>query len=139
MLEDQENAANMTSLDSRKKYLNIHLDDDIELSAGKKNNLMDRSGRDGYGSMDMTSDSGKSPRYEINPILLKKLAEKQQNVLMMEIFPSGDSVYKEMSLRELLSYINKEANAIDTDFAKNNTPINSNGGNKGITRGLSRL
>eukprot|EP01035_Chromulina_nebulosa_P018929 gene18929-24736_t len=60
----------------------------------------------------------------INPILLKKLADKQQTVLVVEITPNSDTTYKQLSLRDLLAYINKEAVTIDASNSKPNGTIN---------------
>lgn len=43
----------------------------------------------------------------------QRTADKQPNVLMYEITSHGDSQYKEMTLRELLKYVNDEATKID--------------------------
>lgn len=39
--------------------------------------------------------------------------EKQSTIMMYEITTDGESDYKEMTLRELLNYVNKESAAID--------------------------
>ena len=63
-----------------------------------------------------------SSHQTVNPILLKKLADRQQTMSMVEITPDGAHKCIQMSLRELLVYINKEAISIDNNGAvsKNN-------------------
>ena len=57
----------------------------------------------------------------VNPVLMKRLAERQQNALMIEILSSGERKYVEMSLRDLLAYINKEASSIDAAMKKHSS------------------
>jgi hypothetical protein len=51
----------------------------------------------------------------VNNFATKRL-EKLQPILIYEITADGDSVYKNMTLRELLYYVNNEADEIDEEY-----------------------
>lgn len=53
----------------------------------------------------------------LNPFLTKRLFEKTQNVLILDMTPNGESEYKEISLRNLLNKIN-ELSPIDNRGSK---------------------
>ena len=61
----------------------------------------------------------KSP-VAINPFLLKKL---QKSVLMMEITSEGESSTREIMLRDLLLYINKEASKYEPNGNQKRTDL----------------
>lgn len=63
-----------------------------------------------------TMQSYESTNETVNPLLLKKLNDRQQSVMMLEITADGNGDYKMMSLRELLSYINSIATEIDNKY-----------------------
>ena len=42
----------------------------------------------------------------LNPFLAKRLFEKNQNVLVLDMSPDGTSEYKDISLKNLLNMIN---------------------------------
>ncbi len=50
----------------------------------------------------------------VNNFSVRRQNEKQSTIIMYEITSDGESDYKEMTLRELLNYVNKEAAAIDS-------------------------
>jgi hypothetical protein len=72
----------------------------------------------GINSFEMSADfeSYESTSETVNPLLLKKLHDRQQNVMMLEITSDGNGDYKLMSLRELLAYINNIATEIDNKY-----------------------
>lgn len=49
----------------------------------------------------------------VNNFSARRQNEKQSTIIMYEITSDGESDYKEMTLRELLNYVNKEAATID--------------------------
>jgi hypothetical protein len=49
----------------------------------------------------------------VNNFSVRRQNEKQSTIIMYEITSEGESDYKEMTLRELLNYVNKEAATID--------------------------
>lgn len=71
----------------------------------------------------------------INPILLKKLQDRQQSVLVLEVTNDGAGDYKLMSLRELLLYINGIAKDIDSKYNANILPKNPSIGRNGVAEG----
>lgn len=50
---------------------------------------------------------------DVNNFSSARKTEKQSTIMMYEITTDGESNYKEMTLRELLNYVNKESAAID--------------------------
>jgi hypothetical protein len=66
-------------------------------------------------NMDINVDDIHRSLNAVNTFATKRL-EKLQPILMYEITNDGDSVYKNMNLRELLHYINDEADAIDEEY-----------------------
>jgi hypothetical protein len=58
----------------------------------------------------------------INPFLLKRaINEKHQEVVMKEILHTGEITDLEISLRQLLNFVNSIAKAIDGMFQNNHT------------------
>ena len=58
----------------------------------------------------------------VNPFLYKRIAEKNQPVLMKELLATGAVTTVEMQLRQLLSYVNRIADFIDSQGARKYEP-----------------
>ena len=66
-----------------------------------------------YGNMNIDFDLINESLAHVNAFARRKQAEKLPPVLMYEITCDGQSLYKEFTLRELLQYVNDEANQLD--------------------------
>ncbi len=68
----------------------------------------------------------------VNNFSARRQNEKQSTIMMYEITSDGESDYKEMTLRELLNYVNREAAAIDeaADLKESTRLQNASGANK---------
>lgn len=62
--------------------------------------------------------SPKHSSQQINAIMSRKLSDKQQNIIILEIKQNGESSYKEMSIRDLLIYIEKETDLIEQEAGR---------------------